>query len=71
MPGMRTTLDIPQELLEEAQNRLGFKSKTDTVILALKELVRKQRLQELKALLGSVELEVDLNASRRRPVEQS
>jgi Arc/MetJ family transcription regulator len=68
---MRTTLDIPEELLQEAQQRLGFKSKTDTVILALKELVRKQRLQELKSLLGSVELEVDLDASRRRPAHQS
>lgn len=69
MADMRTTLDIPEELLEEAQHRLGFKSKTDTVVLALKELVRKQRLQELKALLGTVDLEVDLNASRRRPTQ--
>jgi Arc/MetJ family transcription regulator len=64
---MRTTLDIPPELLDEARERLGFKSKTDTVILALKELVRRQRIAELKSLLGSVELEVDLDRSRRRP----
>ena len=64
---MQTTLDIPQELLEEAQRRLGFKSANDTVVLALKELVRRQRLQELKALLGTVELELDPNSSRRRP----
>lgn len=64
---MRTTLDIPEDLLEEARDRLGFKSKTDTVILALRELVRRQRIEELKALLGEVELEVDLDESRRRP----
>jgi Arc/MetJ family transcription regulator len=64
---MRTTLDIPEELIEEARTRLGFKSKTDTVVLALRELVRRQRIDELKDLLGSVDLEIDLDASRRRP----
>lgn len=64
---MRTTLDIPEDLIEEARTRLGFKSKTDTVVLALRELVRRQRIEELKDLLGSVDLEIDLDASRRRP----
>ena len=53
--------------MEEAKSLLGFKSKTDTVILALRELIRRRRIEELKALLGSVELEIDLPASRRRP----
>ncbi len=64
---MRTTLDIPEPLLEEARHVLGFKSKTDTVLLALRELVRKRRIEELKSLLGSVSLEVDNPKSCRRP----
>jgi len=64
---MRTTLDLPADLIEEARNALGFRSKTDTVVLALRELVRRHRLDELKALLGNVELDVDLPRSRRRP----
>lgn len=64
---MRTTLDIPEPLLEEARHALGFKSKTDTVVLALQELVRKRRIEELKSLLGSVNLEIDIPKSRRRP----
>ena len=64
---MRTTLDLPAELLEEARTALGFRSKTDTVVLALRELVRRRRLDELKSLLGKVELSVDLPRSRRRP----
>ena len=64
---MRTTLDIPEELLEEARRALGFKSKTDTVVLSLQELIRRRRIEELKGLMGSVELEIDLPASRRRP----
>jgi hypothetical protein len=64
---MRTTLDIPEPLIEEARRLLGFKSKTDTVVLSLQELVRRKRIEELKSLMGSVRLELDLPASRRRP----
>lgn len=64
---MRTTLDIPEMLIEEARRLLGFKSKTDTVILSLQELVRRKRIEELKKLMGSVRLELDIPKSRRRP----
>jgi len=63
---MRTTLDIPKELVEEAQRLLGFKSKTDTIVLSLQELIRHRRIEELKKLLGSVKLELDIATSRRR-----
>ena len=64
---MRTTLDLPADLVEEARNVLGFKSKTDTVVLALREVVRRSRVDELKALMGRVQLDVDIPHSRRRP----
>jgi Arc/MetJ family transcription regulator len=63
----RTTLDLPTPLLEEAQRLLGFKSKTDTVVLSLTELVRHRRIDELKSLAGHVDLGIDLGRSRRRP----
>ena len=65
--GMRTTLDIPEELIEEALRILGFKSKTDAVILSLRELIRRQRIEDLKQLLGTIELDVNIPNSRRRP----
>ncbi|MBI5628720.1 MAG: type II toxin-antitoxin system VapB family antitoxin [Candidatus Rokubacteria bacterium] len=68
---MRTTLDLPAELLDEARRLLGFKSKTDTVVLSLRELVRRRRVQELKTLLGSVRLDVDIPTSRRRSRRRS
>ncbi|MBN2573250.1 MAG: type II toxin-antitoxin system VapB family antitoxin [Deltaproteobacteria bacterium] len=64
---MRTTLDLPAPLLEEAQRLLGSKSKTDTVVLSLTELVRRRRIDELKSLAGHVDLGIDLGRSRRRP----
>ena len=62
---MRTTLDLPAPLLDEAQRLLGFKSKTDTVVLSLTELIRRRRIDELKTLAGRVDLGIDLGRSRR------
>ena len=64
---MRTTLDIPEPLIEEARQLLGFKSKTDTVVLSLQELIRRKRIEELKGMMGHVRLEIDVPKSRRRP----
>jgi hypothetical protein len=63
---MRTTLDIPEPLIEEACQLLGFKSKTDTIIVSLQELIRRKRIDQLKAMMGHVKLEIDLPKSRRR-----
>jgi len=67
MNPMRTTLDLPEALIEEARQALGFKSKTDTIVLALTELIRRRRIEQLKELMGNVRLEIDLTKSRRRP----
>jgi Arc/MetJ family transcription regulator len=64
---MRTTLDLPESLVEEARRALGFKSKTDTVIVSLQELVRRKRIEDLKQMLGTIRLELDVASSRRRP----
>lgn len=63
---MRTTLDLPETLVEEARAALGFTSKTDTVVFALREVVRRGRLDELKALMGKVDFEFDVTALRRK-----
>lgn len=56
---MRTTLDLPIELVDEARDALGYKSKTDTIIFALRQVVRESRLDELKAMMGKVEFVID------------
>jgi hypothetical protein len=64
---MRTTLDLPEKLVQEAKRILGAKSKSDAIVLSLTEIVRRQRLEELKAMRGKIELHIDIAASRRRP----
>jgi Arc/MetJ family transcription regulator len=66
---MRTTLILPEPLVNEARQTLGFTSKTDTVVYALREVVRRGRRDELKTLLGRVTFEfdpVDLRKKDRR-----
>jgi Arc/MetJ family transcription regulator len=63
---MRTTLDLPDGLVDVAREALGFKSKTDTVVFALREVVRQGRIRDLKALMGRVTFEFDPAELRRR-----
>ena len=56
---MRTTLDLPSGLVEDARDAIGFKSKTDTVVFALKEVVRRSRLDDLKAIVRRIDFEFD------------
>lgn len=66
---MRTTLIIPDQLLDEARATLGFRSKTDTVVYALREVVRRGRRDELKALFGKVRFEIDPTELRKKDRE--
>jgi Arc/MetJ family transcription regulator len=62
---MRTTLDLPDGLVDEARTVAGFKSKTDTVVYALKEVVRRKRKDDLMALLRRIDFG-DTPAKMRR-----
>ena len=46
---------------------VDFRSKTADAAPALSEVVRRERIEELISLLGSVHLEIDIPKSRRRP----
>jgi len=63
---MRTTLDLPDGLVEEARDAIGFKSKTDTVVFALKEIVRRKRINDLKDFITKVEWTFDPTEIRKK-----
>ena len=63
---MRTTVDIPEELLEEARRVTDSKTMRETIILGLQELVNRNKRQELRKLAGKIHLNLDLSRSRRR-----
>ena len=63
---MRTTLDLPDVLIQNAMKVSHQKTKTAVIITALQDLVRKSRLQELRQFKGQVNLDMDLNVLRKR-----
>ncbi|MDL5050600.1 type II toxin-antitoxin system VapB family antitoxin [Oscillatoria amoena NRMC-F 0135] len=63
---MRTTLDLPESLLKEAMKVSHQKTKTAVIVTALNDLIRKNKLQQLRAYRGKVDIDLDLNQLRKR-----
>jgi hypothetical protein len=63
---MRTTLDIPENLIIEAMQLTSIKTKTALIIRALEELVRKNKISEIKKYKGRIALDADLDILRDR-----
>ena len=63
---MRTTVDLPEEVLEKARRAANLRTKRETVIAGLEELIRKGKREELLRMAGKIRLNVDLTRSRQR-----
>ena len=63
---MRTTLDLPEELLFEAMEATHIKTKTKVIITALEELIQKNKISGLKKFKGKIDLDIDMNKLRSR-----
>lgn len=50
---MKTTVDIPEDELEEALRHTHAKTKTEAVALAVADFNRRQRLAKLAAKMGT------------------
>ena len=63
---MRTTLDLPEELLEEAMAITHITKKTELIKIAIQNLIQKEKIKDLKKYFGKVDLGIDLNILRDR-----
>jgi Arc/MetJ family transcription regulator len=63
---MRTTLDLPEDLLKKAMEATHIDTKTKVIVTALEELIRKAKISELKEYRGKLNLDIDLNTIRGR-----
>jgi len=63
---MRTTLDLPENLLNEAMKVTHTETKTAVIVKALEELVIKSKVYGLKKYKGKIDLDIDLNEIRDR-----
>jgi Arc/MetJ family transcription regulator len=67
---MRTTLDLPKDLIDEAMKATQINTKTQLIITALEDLIRKSKISGLKDFKGKVDLDIDMNTIRKRQWRQ-
>jgi hypothetical protein len=60
----RATLTLPNELLEELQPLVGAKSKTEAVIIAIRDEIRRIKLSRIKSMAGKMEFDLDADEMR-------
>ena len=63
---MRTTLDLPEDLVAEAMKITDIKTKTKVIVTALEQLIKKTKISEIKKYKGKVDLDIDLDELRGR-----
>jgi len=63
---MRTTLDIPEDLIEEAMRITRARTKTELIKLALTNIVDQDKRNRLMHYHGKLSLDIDLNTLRKR-----
>lgn len=49
---MRTTLDLPEDLVNEAMTLTRIQTKTDLIKVALQNLIGKEKIKDLKRFFG-------------------
>jgi len=63
---MRTTLDLPENLINEALAITHIKTKTELIKIALYNLIQKEKISGINKYFGKIDLHLDLNILRDR-----
>ena len=63
---MRTTLDIPKDLISEAMKVTKARTKTEVIKFALENIIQKNKLKKIKSYRGKLEFDINLDLLRKR-----
>ncbi len=63
---MRTTINLPDKLVDEAMKVSRCKTKTDLFKLALENIIRKEKISDIRKYRGKIDLDADLDKLRDR-----
>ncbi len=63
---MRTTLDLPNDLLLKAMEITHAKTKTEVIKMALENIIKEEKISKLVQFHGKVDLDIDLDVMRKR-----
>jgi Arc/MetJ family transcription regulator len=63
---MRTTVNIADDLISEAMLLTNIKTKSILFQTALKNMIQREKIKDLKNYFGKINLEIDINQLRDR-----
>ena len=61
---MKTTLNIPEDLIRKAMSLTNHKTKTETIIVALQEYVRQKKIEKILEHQGKLQFDDSWEKSR-------
>ena len=61
---MKTTLNIPEDLIKTAMSLSKISTKTETVVVALQEYIRKKKIEKILEQEGKLEFDDTWEKSR-------
>jgi len=67
---MRTTLDLPDGILEELLRVVRKKKKNEAVRIALEDFIRRKKTEKLLELSGKVEIEDTTEKLERAEIDE-
>jgi len=66
---IRTTLNIPDKLIQELHRFSNEKSKTKAVSIAIKDYIRRKKVEHLLPLSGKINIDYDREKEEEKEIE--
>ena len=63
---MRTTLELPDALINEALTLTKIPTKTELIKTALENIIQREKIKDLANYFGKITLDLDLDKLRKR-----
>lgn len=63
---MRTTLDLPDVLVNEALALTNISTKTELIKFALENVIQREKIKDLADYFGKISIDIDLDKLRKR-----
>jgi len=63
---MRTTLELPDELVHEAMSLTKIRTKTELIKTALENIIQQEKIKELTGYFGKLNLDINVDKLRNR-----
>jgi hypothetical protein len=61
----RTTLTLPFDIVSELMSLVDCRSKTEAVVTAIRDEIKKRKLEQIKSMAGKVDFAVEADELRR------